>query len=514
MNKAHVSIQPCTIESGGQCKGCVQLDCLNKQITDATILLEDLLKKRDDWMMTQINTRHDPFTSILPREIASLVFEHYVADGGSVFFLSWVCRTWREIAWATPSLWTKINIKIRPWNRQADVQFLKAHIRHSGRLPLSISLVDRARRLEEAPTFPVDETLVDTVNQCSDRWEYLELELDPYLLQSFRGRSSSEVVAPMLEELVLSPDFCGPEDEDRVLFSVGQIKPRPSKIKFKNMPPQNIDIEWGVVTSVDASGIYLHEALDLLLRAPHATHCKLEIYTLFNSETAPPIPSAVQHNLQVLCLRSSCDRWAQILPIFTNLTLPNLEHLKIEGDKRAQDLPSTSLVSLLVRSSCPLATLDLNEVHLTADDLNMVLTAAPSLKKLSVSPCLPDGCPELDPLFGLLAKTADDASQRFLPLLESIAITGFIASWDPVVDFCLQASCPGGRPLTDVEVNGRVSVSVSELECPPPRSSTDLSTLHTTLEGRGISMAVRLREIAVHDSCEHSTDLVYIKVNA
>ncbi|PPQ82763.1 hypothetical protein CVT26_000167 [Gymnopilus dilepis] len=500
------------IEIGGQCKACAQLESLNNQISDATKHLERLMKKRDDFVLTEVNARHDPFSSILPREISSLVFEHYVAEGWPVFTLGWVCRAWREIALTTPLLWTEIHITLKHHNPIADLEFLKAHIRHSGQLPLSISLCDEDRQAGNAAPSAIDETLIDTVNECSDRWECLDLELHPSLLELFRGRNCAPFGAPMLKKLVLSPIFSGTEDSDRARFGVGQLKPRPSEVVFSDTPPKNIDIDWSDVALVDMGGIYLYEAFDLLLLAPHMITCDLAIATLPSPITDSTLPDTLQHRLQNLYLRLGCENWAEILPFFTNLTLPNLEHLEIEGGESAQDLPNTALVSLLNRSSCPLASLDLNKVYLTANDLEMILTAAPSLKKLFVGPCLPDGCPELDPLFGLLAKTVDDAGQRFLPLLESIVITGFITSWDPVVDFCLQASSPGGRPLTDVEVKSRISISVSER--PPPRSSINLSTLPTILEDLGISMAVRLREIAVHDSYEHSMDLVYIKVNA
>lgn len=74
----------------------------------------------------------------LPPEVLSTVFEIYNTDVWTAYYLessSWirilhVCRMWREVAFSTPQLWTRIE--------SASLDLVECSITHSGSLPLDV----------------------------------------------------------------------------------------------------------------------------------------------------------------------------------------------------------------------------------------------------------------------------------------------------------------------------------------------------------------------------------------
>lgn len=114
----------CTVLEGGQCSPCKERAAIHRQIQQ--------LKEKHDAIGTAMNAAHDPFIHKLPPEIGSRILhlslptlnngEHHPkatpAPGSDIWArplkLGSVCRKWRQLAWATPHLWTTLYIGIKP----------------------------------------------------------------------------------------------------------------------------------------------------------------------------------------------------------------------------------------------------------------------------------------------------------------------------------------------------------------------------------------------------------------
>lgn len=117
----------CVVLEGGPCSPCEERAAISDQIKQ--------LKAKYDTIGTARNAIHDPFIHKLPPEIASHIlrlslptlknrkddakgvhgqWQSILKEWAVPLKLGSVCRKWRELAWATPDLWTTLYIRIKP----------------------------------------------------------------------------------------------------------------------------------------------------------------------------------------------------------------------------------------------------------------------------------------------------------------------------------------------------------------------------------------------------------------
>ncbi|KAF8902288.1 hypothetical protein CPB84DRAFT_1846448 [Gymnopilus junonius] len=105
--------------------------------------------------------------------------------------LGCVCRSWKQIAWTSPSVWTvfKFHLNSKPF-AQNWAEIMKTWFTRSGQLPLFIRFTNSFSHAEicEAPT--KFSPLINLVNRYLDRWYQLELDLPPSLLFLFCANRS------------------------------------------------------------------------------------------------------------------------------------------------------------------------------------------------------------------------------------------------------------------------------------------------------------------------------------
>jgi len=121
----------CVVSKGGPCSPCKENAAIEHQIKQ---LEEEIakLKAKQKPLGTAMNAIHDPFIHKFPPEIGSRILhlslpsldngEHQpkaIHRPGSAVWaaplkLGSVCRKWRQLAWATPDLWTTLYIGIKP----------------------------------------------------------------------------------------------------------------------------------------------------------------------------------------------------------------------------------------------------------------------------------------------------------------------------------------------------------------------------------------------------------------
>ncbi|KAK7048940.1 hypothetical protein R3P38DRAFT_3620455 [Favolaschia claudopus] len=286
--------------------------------------LQDLELQRNN-ALYQLNSKLDPMAR-LPLEIVSIVFAYCLPDsapptpnpGMAPILLVHICRLWRNVALATPTLWTGLCIKSVP-RREGFIELCKTWYMSARSLPLSLTL--------HCPLGPPLEALV---KEHAHRLHDLDLTLCSYNkggLPSWRAQGPYS----SLKTLTLRFGNC--------------LLARPGR---------------------NAIFRRLDDILQMISEAPQLSHCLLS--ELFhprsvhaNGSDADPKP-LTHTSLRTLRLGepkrilASIDTKSSSAAVLPYLSLPALERLDISYF----DIPPQQLVAFLSRSSPPLVSLRMN----------------------------------------------------------------------------------------------------------------------------------------------------------
>ncbi|KAF8893674.1 hypothetical protein CPB84DRAFT_1783087 [Gymnopilus junonius] len=133
------------------CSPCGRFDILNDQISQINSSLAALVDERQG-LRSQLNNIHQSIVHRLPLEISTIIFSLYVHGLGdpenptprkltdSPLVLGAVCRTWRQIGWSVPYLWTSLTMELGPRIGPTRIQLATTWLCRSGQTPLSIKL--------------------------------------------------------------------------------------------------------------------------------------------------------------------------------------------------------------------------------------------------------------------------------------------------------------------------------------------------------------------------------------
>ncbi|KAF8876212.1 hypothetical protein CPB84DRAFT_1795973 [Gymnopilus junonius] len=410
---------PCPMTTGELCAPCTKLKQLEAQIQETKKALDNLLEQHRE-TRSHSNRAHDPIIHRLPMEIASLIFQFCLPvippDGilaipyremASPLILGAVCRYWRNVAWATPQLWSVVPISVSRSRRNARVilDLAREWLGRSGRLPLSIGLY-------------ADDDLkfCELVNEYSTRWHMLDLHVSLSMFSHFQG--SWEKSSP-LQSLHLSALY-GYYPPDLI----------PQELVLRGGSPKAIEIEWSRLTSITLTRAIPGDCLDILKLCPQLKHYKIEL-----NEPFAPEDDIVIHN--------------------------QLEHLELE--ENCFNFPSQQISYFLTRSSSPpLKQLSIDFVNMDQEAVISLLRTLSSLERLKIQ-SNKDRAPSPDALLRLLAATSSTdgpPGQDFLPILRYFSYsrpssyTGF--SWSLVTNIFGRLSSlqdPHRRPLEEVNLS-------------------------------------------------------------
>jgi hypothetical protein len=107
--------EQCAVWDGKPCAACDEDIELEKEKKELEIRIEKIdLRRRA--LRTVMNENHDCLIPRFPLEIASDIFIRYAPpsalfdkdDRSTPLYLGAVCQKWRELAWATPQLWSSL----------------------------------------------------------------------------------------------------------------------------------------------------------------------------------------------------------------------------------------------------------------------------------------------------------------------------------------------------------------------------------------------------------------------
>ncbi|KAF7294206.1 F-box domain-containing protein [Mycena chlorophos] len=366
-------------------------------------------------LQEQLNAISCPILS-LPTEIAVEIFEYaldtfVLSTAGRrspPLSLTETCRTWREIALTSPTLWSSFNISLymsdrRRWPRLlhlAEMWFSRA-----GNLLLQISLRGEpgwTQMTDGAPFIPV-------LERFSPRISHLHLEMATQDLAMLDAHSFN------WDRLVSFSFWLQPSDAEpvnSVLYDLFHAAPSLRRVRLasESMLPSSVDLPWSSVDHFSGGGFYKsRETLQILEQLPHTTSFKL--VTSANEDNRASKPRPVEHiNVRnfVVDERGVPHPETHILEFFT---FPQLETLEL-----LSEIDGGALRRFLSQSRPPLRRLFLTDGtvfnSLTADILDLV----PSLVELELH------SPSRRFYTGIIF-TEYPKNMEFLPKLEKLSIS-------------------------------------------------------------------------------------------
>lgn len=345
----------------GRMCDCSKLEDLDREIFQD---LSELAKKRRV-LITRINQNHDPYIHRLPSEIASQIFLFYkdincpptqktpkpipYSDPlGSLLQVASVCKTWHEIIFATPELWTSINIFAYAIPIPLHVELAEQWLARAGALPLSITVYcNKSSFSEDSPVDPDDlSPLFEVLRRYNAQWRELTLFLPMDFYPCFQGDLTG---APILERLRLLP-----AEKYTVHASHQLLLPNtPRLFHLEISYPRLVDIapQWDGLTYFEADAVSVEEILYLLQMAPLLVYCKAGGVNDLPAFGIPHKP--ITHlSLKEFHFDPYPDLVA-ISTLFDKIILPALEHFVYAATTRLT-FPMAELCSFLKRSRSPL----------------------------------------------------------------------------------------------------------------------------------------------------------------
>ncbi|KAJ7682176.1 hypothetical protein DFH06DRAFT_289562 [Mycena polygramma] len=284
----------------------------------------------------------------LPAEITAEIFLQcltwcaYTSHGFGAF--TGVCRGWRGIAFATPRLWSTLDLPHLPLQTGLVEGHIDRWFARAGVLPLSLG-VKLPDYLPTDKIFPLDR-LRDIIQRYSHRVQCLELRLGD---RDFHKLGLDLAEFPLLQRAMLScydPDlFSGVDPPPKVFCNAPRLHDLNLQLLSTEVDLDRFILPWLQLTKFEGT----IPTLDLFTLAPNLVEVKCD----FRHDDDLVLPTT-------LPLLSSLTVIEASLNIIHYLTLPALKHLHIhEMDTEYYD----SLEPFLMRSSPPLESLSVRADH-------------------------------------------------------------------------------------------------------------------------------------------------------
>jgi len=272
-------------------------------------------------LRTVMNANHDHLIHRFPPEIASHIFIQYSPpsdcfdkkDKSSPLYLGAVCHKWRQLAWATPQLWSSLSVQFQH-NREYPSQCIAAWLERSASLPLTIKFHANPRGDESNGHHEV----INILNQHSARWHDMYFDLPSHDLRRLCGSSQGNI----LRRLVLRHPF-SPFTREFSTFSM-KSKPSPTDLTLRSVDLPYVDIVWNNLTVASICRTRADECVELIRRAP-----LLETLTLREVDSSSsifPFPNTRIVRPHLRSLETSLLREEIVVAeILDSVCLPSLE---------------------------------------------------------------------------------------------------------------------------------------------------------------------------------------------
>ncbi|KAJ7126806.1 hypothetical protein C8R44DRAFT_851290 [Mycena epipterygia] len=333
-----------------------RLSQLDQEIPQLQRQLEQLEQERKEVVASLASLTFPVLT--LPMELTSEIFMHCApstprapSSSDAPLLLARVCSQWRNIAIATPQLWSTFFLFADdPWT-QAHESLLNCWLSRSRHDPLSISLCyseEEETAKEEETTASVKASLEFLVMHSS-RCREVHLRLAPSVLQHTTV-SIPDGGFPRLEHLTIG---CDRSDIDFTDQNVDFFATAPQLRSVEIILDMTayvllvyISLPWTQLTSFTGKSFTIQECRLVLAQSPALVHCT---FFLSGDDETELIPLPLL-SLNSLVLHSDRGGGGYTPPILGALTVPRLQTLSVDYF----ELCFRSVAELITRSSCAL----------------------------------------------------------------------------------------------------------------------------------------------------------------
>ncbi|KIM36224.1 hypothetical protein M413DRAFT_449280 [Hebeloma cylindrosporum] len=345
----------CVTLDGQPCLACVEDMGLEKKLKKLEILVDEIHAKRRA-LRTVMNENHDRLIHRFPPEIASTIFFQYSLEKlrfeytrDNPILLGAVCQKWRQLAWATPELWTSIYIgpdmEKMNWSSHTE-RIFSEWLERSRTLPLSIRLFDRSYGDRHLKVF---DAVTNMLNLHSARWQDIHFELPEHHFHRLCGSSQGNI--NIMRRLVL---VARSTSSARSAFSM-KCKPSPIVLKLKALGPEYVDISWNALTVISLDSLTVDEFVDLLRRSPNlVTITLLDMKPLSGPLRVPNTRISCPHvrSLEMLYIEEGV-----IGKLLNSICFPSLKRWTLKGCVFSLE----SMILFIESSSFCLKTLKVDE---------------------------------------------------------------------------------------------------------------------------------------------------------
>ncbi|KAJ7086311.1 hypothetical protein C8R43DRAFT_1051391 [Mycena crocata] len=278
----------------------------------------------------------------LPNEITSEIFARFVPayplcppfEGLlSPNILMQICRQWRQIALATPTLWRAILLRHLTGD-QHPMANLMQWIARSGSCPLSIRESNRYTTLQPEA--------LELLAPHRARWDYLQLgHLQRKALSFLRDPM------PLLRYL----EFSTMDDRDRFdeHFSLGDA-PLLRCAVLNDCAASYAILPWAQLTSLTLQSVYPRDCTPVLQQTTGLVYCELEVWLDNNDDDEQPDITLPHLQSLVLYLLHETGKETGYLKSFV---VPALRSLQTR-DALLGPKPIQTLTSFILKSGCTL----------------------------------------------------------------------------------------------------------------------------------------------------------------
>ncbi|KAJ7170877.1 hypothetical protein C8R43DRAFT_1231598 [Mycena crocata] len=334
----------------------------------------------------------------LPGEITSEIFIHCLPDiwprepqsSISPLLLTCICRQWRNIALATPQLWSTFSMLSNASDVQINHDFINRWLSRSGNLLLSLTFGIP----DVFDDFGIEELSValDSMGRClemfwkySSRWHAVEFSSKPSFLQHPSvSISVPDGGFPQLTHLKIGcstlADVAFGGEKVELFNDAPQLRSVTIELDtYGDVELRLFHLPWSQLTSFTGKSFVKDDCYYVLTQTPALIHCTFMLYgdDHGNSpEMIPPFPPIP--NLKSLSITAAHD----ISEFLGTLTLPGLETLDI-NNSRTVTYAIPAVRQLLIRSHCALRNLTYRG-QTSADEFFDCLRLTPGLTFLDI----------------------------------------------------------------------------------------------------------------------------------
>ena len=291
-----------------------------------------------------------------------------------------MCRKWRELAWATPTLWETLLLTFRCSTSHTLIKSLPGLISEwldrSGVLPLTILFLQLGWEISDNDTEKEEfddaiSRIIEVINLHSGRWRnlYLDTEVDADIIDHLSGSMHPTQL------LRLELAVWGGRSPTRNFMM--KSKPFPKHLTLHNFLPTSIDIGWDNITHITLSNLSANECVEVMRQAPAVEYFNAVKFREHSDE--PPVnvnAFTVYPRIRSLDLSGKTAKFLDMIRI------PALEEWTEFPEGR---LPVNAMVSLVKRSVCCLKILNLKNIFARSQNLPTLFEAMPSLERLQIN---------------------------------------------------------------------------------------------------------------------------------